>query len=38
MRWAENEVCMGDKRVLELKPEKRHHLEDPGIDGRLILK
>jgi hypothetical protein len=28
----------GAYRVLVAKPEGRNHLEDPGIDGRIILK
>jgi hypothetical protein len=33
---------MGEKkgayRILVRRPEGRHHLGDPGIDGRIILK
>jgi hypothetical protein len=33
---------MGEKRglyrILVGRPERRHHLGDPGIDGRIILK
>ena len=33
---------MGEKRgvyrVLVRKPEKRGHLEDPGVDGRILLR
>jgi hypothetical protein len=28
----------GAYRILVAKPEGRHHLGDPGIDGRIILK
>jgi hypothetical protein len=28
----------GVYRVLVGKPEERYHLEDPGIDGRIILR
>jgi hypothetical protein len=28
----------GAYRVLVGKPERRNHLEDPGVDGRIILK
>jgi hypothetical protein len=42
MRWVEHVACMGKKEVHEglwwgdLR--ERDHLEDPGIDGRIILK
>ena len=43
MRWAGRVAFIGDRRgtyrVLVGKPEgKRDHLEDPGIDGRIILR
>jgi hypothetical protein len=43
MRWAEHVACMGERRgvyrVLVGKPEReRDHLEDPGLDGRIILR
>ena len=28
----------GTYRVSVRKPERRNHLEDPGVDGRIILK
>jgi hypothetical protein len=41
MRWAWHVARMGDKigvyRVLVGKSEERDHLEDPGVDGRIIL-
>jgi len=42
MRWVGNVACMGDRRGLNRvvvgKPEGRDHLEDPGVDGRIILR
>jgi hypothetical protein len=42
MRLAGHVSCMGERRgvyrVLVGKPEGRNHLEDPGLDGRIILK
>jgi hypothetical protein len=42
MRWAVRLLRIGKKggvfRVLAEKPEEREHLEDPGIDGRIILR
>jgi hypothetical protein len=42
MRWVGHVPCMGDRRgayrVLVGKPEGRDHLEDLGIDERIILK
>jgi hypothetical protein len=39
MRWVKH---MGDRtaiyRVLVGKPEGRNHLEDPGADGRILLR
>jgi len=41
MRWAQHVERMGDRkgvyRVLVRKPEGSNHLEDPGVDGRIIL-
>jgi hypothetical protein len=42
MTWAGHVKRMGDRRgadrILVGRPEGRNHLEDPGIDGRIILK
>ena len=42
MSWAGHVARMGERRgvykVLVGKPEGRDHLEDPGEDGRIILK
>jgi hypothetical protein len=42
MRWAGHVARMGEKRgacrILVGRPEGRHHLGDPGVDGRIILK
>jgi hypothetical protein len=42
MRWAGHVERRGEKRgsytILVGRPEGRHHLGDPGIDGRIILK
>ena len=42
MRWTGYVARMGEKigtyRVLVGKPEGKRHLEDPGVDGRIILK
>jgi hypothetical protein len=42
MRWAGHVAHMGEGRsayrILVGRPEGRNHLEDPGIDGRIILK
>jgi len=42
MKWKEHVVCMGNRRgvyrVLVGKTEGKNHLEDPGIDGKIILK
>jgi hypothetical protein len=32
------EKFVGLKRAIVGKPEGRNHLEDPGVDGRIILK
>jgi hypothetical protein len=41
MRWAGHVARMGERsgsyRVLVGKTEGKNHLEDPGIDGRIIL-
>jgi hypothetical protein len=41
MRWAGHAARMGEGkgayRILVGKPEGRHHLGDPGIDGRIII-
>jgi len=42
MRWVGHVARMGKGRVLYRvlvgKPEERDHLEEPGIDGRIILR
>jgi hypothetical protein len=42
MRWAEHVASIGDRRgvyrVLVGKPEGKRRLEDPGVDGRIILR
>jgi len=42
MRWAGHVAGLGESRgvhrVLVGKPEGKSHLEDPGIDGRIILR
>jgi hypothetical protein len=42
LRWAGHVARMGKRRsayrVLVGKPQGRNHLEDPGVDGRIILK
>jgi hypothetical protein len=42
MRWAGYVACVGERRsiyrVLVGKPEGKNHLEDPGVDGRVILR
>jgi hypothetical protein len=41
MNWAEHVAFMGEKRMhrgLVRKPEEMYHLEDLGIDWRIILK
>jgi hypothetical protein len=41
IRWVWHIACMGERRdayrVLVGKPEGRDHLEEPGVDGRIIL-
>jgi hypothetical protein len=42
MRWAGYVACMdqngGEHRFLVGKLRERDHLEDPGIDGRIVVK
>jgi len=42
MNWAKHVIHMGERRVLYRflvgKPEGRNRLEDPGVDGMIILK
>jgi len=42
MRWAGHVARMGERRgvyrVLVGKPEGKNHLEDPDVDGRIILR
>jgi hypothetical protein len=42
MRWAEHVARMGVRRnayIIQAKTlEGRHHLGDPGVDGRILLK
>jgi len=42
MRWAGHVARMGDRRgvckVLVREPEGKNHLEDPGVDVRIILR
>jgi hypothetical protein len=42
MRWAGHVARMGEERgsyrILVGRPEGRSHLEDPDVDGRIILK
>jgi hypothetical protein len=42
MRWAGNVACMGERRdvyrFLWAQLMERDHSEDPGIDGRIILR
>jgi hypothetical protein len=42
MRWAGHVARMGEKRgayrILVGDPREGHHLGDPGVDGRIILK
>jgi hypothetical protein len=40
--WAGHVACLGEGRgayrIVVGRPEGRNHLQDPGIDGRIILK
>jgi hypothetical protein len=42
LKWAGHVARMGEKRgayrVLVGKPEGKNHLENPGVDGKIILK
>jgi len=42
MRWAGHVACVGESRfvcrVLVGKPEGKRPLEDPGVDGRILLR
>jgi len=42
IRWARYVARKGERRgvyrVLVGKPEGKNHLEDPGVDGRIILR
>jgi hypothetical protein len=42
MRWAEHAARMGKRRdvyrVSVAKPEGKSHFEDPGVDGKIILR
>jgi hypothetical protein len=42
LRWAGHVARMGERRgayrALLGKPEGRNHLEDPGVDGRIMLR
>jgi hypothetical protein len=42
LRWAGQVARMGEERgaywILVERPEGRHHLGDPGVDGRIILR
>jgi len=42
MRWTGHVARMGERRgvcrVLVGKPERKSHLGDPGVDGRMILR
>ena len=42
MRWAGHVARMGERggacRILVGKPEGNIHLEDPGVDGRILLR
>ena len=41
MRWAGHVVCIGERigpdRILVRSPREGDHLDDPGVDGRIIL-
>jgi len=43
IRWAENVALIGDRRKLYTgfwwgNMRERYHLEDSGVDGRIIIK
>jgi hypothetical protein len=42
MRWEGHVARLGEGRcayrIMVGRPEGRNHLEDPGVDGRIILK
>jgi hypothetical protein len=42
LRWAGHVACMGERRgayrALVGKPERRSYLEDPDVDGSIMLK
>ena len=42
MKWAVHLACMRERkfayRILIGKPEEKSHSEDPGVDGRIILR
>jgi hypothetical protein len=42
MRWADHVACVGRVVVCTgfwwRNPKERNHFEDPGIDGRIILR
>jgi len=42
MRWERHVACMGERRgvyrIFKGKPDRGDHFEDPGIDGRIILR
>jgi len=42
MRWMGHVAYRGERRgayrILVRKPEGKNHLEDPGVDGKIILR
>jgi hypothetical protein len=42
IRWAGHVACMEERsgayRVMVGKPDRKNHLEDTGLDGRIILR